>query len=110
MGVEQQWFQNGGKSSLGTCTVAWLSLQKGAGFCVSTQPLDECWAADNELLKAFGFPIGGEVINVLAQYVINPGGVLRGLETKGPPSPPFGCFFFFTGRLWCRTHYIDNYI
>lgn len=64
----------------------------------------------NELLKAFGFPIGGEVINVLALYVINPGGVLRGLETKGPPSPQFGCFFFFTGRLWCRTHYIDNYI
>lgn len=70
----------------------------------------ECWAADNELLKAFGFPIGGEVINVLALYVINPGGVLRGLETKGPPSPQFGCFFCFTGRLWCRTHYIDNYI
>lgn len=37
--VEQQCFQSGGKSSLGTCTVAWLSLQKGAGFCVSAQPL-----------------------------------------------------------------------
>lgn len=38
VGVEQQCFQSGGKSGLGTCTFAWLSLQKGAGFCVSAQP------------------------------------------------------------------------
>lgn len=37
VGVEQQCFQSGGKSGLGTCTVAWLSLQKGAGvLCLRT--------------------------------------------------------------------------
>lgn len=73
------------------------ALAQLPGFpCRKERGFSECWAADNELLKALGFPIGGEVINVLALYVINPGGTLRGLETKGLPSPQFGCFFFFS--------------